>query len=342
MPKVSVIVPNYNHAAYLPARLDSILNQTFRDFELIILDDCSTDLSREVIAEYQQKHPEIKVYLNVENSGSTFYQWNKGVSLAQAPYIWIAESDDVADKRLLERLVPLLDKHHHVGIAFAQSMLIDENGLEMHSFLDHYEFVFQSDRWTRDFIADGREECALYLMFHNTIPNASGALMRKSIYEAAGGANPEWRLNGDWYFYARMLLRSDIAFVAEHLNFFRVHTQTQRHRANSDARVYDELIYTLTFIEREVDVPQEISVEAWRRVAGWWAGSLYRQKINRKYFSHNWRLFLYFRKKRPRLGLNIISNAVFLLIGKLLYMLGIKKLVKSIRARLFPKKYFKH
>jgi glycosyltransferase involved in cell wall biosynthesis len=341
-PKVSVIVPNYNHARFLPQRLESIVQQTFRDFELIVLDDCSTDNSLQVIRDFQAQNPDVQVVLNDTNSGSTFAQWNKGAALANGQYIWIAESDDVAHPELLARLVPLLDAHPNVGIAFAQSMLIDENGSEMHSFLDHYQFVFQCDRWTKDFVFDGRQECAAYLMYHNTIPNASGALFRKTAYWAAGGAEPSWKLNGDWYFYVKVLLQSDIAFVADHLNFFRMHTQTQRQKANANAKVYDELITTLNFIEANVAVAPEVSKEAWRRVAGWWAGSLYRQKINATYFRHNWQLYRYFRKKRPRLGLNILSNACFLAIGGVLQFFGVKALVKNWRAKLFPKKYFKH
>jgi glycosyltransferase involved in cell wall biosynthesis len=340
--KVSVIVPNYNHAKYLPERLDSILNQTFKDFELIVLDDCSSDQSREVILDYQQKHPWIQTVFNNENSGSTFAQWNKGATLARGDYLWIAESDDAAHPELLSTLVPLLEAHPNVGIAFAQSMLIDAEGREMHSFLEHYQFVYQSDRWERDFLGKGATECAEYLMYHNTIPNASGALFRKSAYWAAGGAEPGWKLNGDWFFYVKVLLQSDLAFVAQHLNFFRMHTQTQRQKANANARVYDELIETLNFIEANVSVRPEVSKEAWRRVSGWWAGSLYRQTINKTFFTHNWRLYRYFSKKRPRLGLNILSNAFFLMVGKVLEVLGIKAVVKAWRARLFPKKYFKY
>lgn len=341
-PKVSVIVPNYNHARYLPQRLDSILAQSFRDFELLVLDDCSTDNSQDVIRSYQQQHPFIQTIFNTTNSGSTFAQWNKGVALAKGQYIWLAESDDVAHPDLLAHLVPLLDTHQNVGIAFAQSMLIDENGCSLHSFLAHYKFVFQSDRWEQDFIFDGRRECAEYLMYHNTIPNASGALFRKTAYLAAGGAEPTWKLNGDWYFYVKVLLQSDLAFVAQHLNFFRMHTQTQRQKANANAKVYDELITTLNFIEAQVVVAPAISKEAWRRVAGWWAGSLYRQQVNATYFKHNWQLFRYFSKKRPRLGLNILSNAFFLSAGAILRLLGVKAVVKKWRAQLFPKKYFKH
>jgi len=108
MPKVSVIVPNYNHARYLRQRVDSVLGQTFQDFELILLDDCSTDESRSVLSSYAG-NPRVRIEFNEVNSGSTFKQWNKGVRLARGEYVWIAESDDYADPQLLERLVSRLD-----------------------------------------------------------------------------------------------------------------------------------------------------------------------------------------------------------------------------------------
>jgi glycosyltransferase involved in cell wall biosynthesis len=109
IPTVSVIVPNYNHARYLRQRIDSVLGQTYRDFEVILLDDCSTDESRSIISEYEN-HPKVRIELNDKNSGSPFKQWNKGVRLAHGKYVWIAESDDYADERLLERLVSMLEE----------------------------------------------------------------------------------------------------------------------------------------------------------------------------------------------------------------------------------------
>ncbi|MEG2479884.1 MAG: glycosyltransferase family 2 protein, partial [Mucinivorans sp.] len=92
-PKVSIIVPSYNHAPYLKERLDSILGQTFRDFELIILDDSSTDNSQQIIEQYSSEPRVSHVVYNKINSGNTFVQWQKGVDLAQGEWIWIAESD---------------------------------------------------------------------------------------------------------------------------------------------------------------------------------------------------------------------------------------------------------
>ena len=94
LPLVSIIVPNYNHAKYLSARMDSILNQTFQDFEVIILDDCSTDNSRTVIDSYRDCEKVSNIVYNEVNSGSPFIQWNRGVSLARGSLIWIADTDD--------------------------------------------------------------------------------------------------------------------------------------------------------------------------------------------------------------------------------------------------------
>ncbi len=102
-PSVSVIIPNYNHAPFLKERIDSVINQHYDNFEVIILDDCSKDNSREVIEQYRN-HPKVKhIIYNEANSGSTFIQWHKGFRLAEGEYIWIAESDDVAD---LDFLLP--------------------------------------------------------------------------------------------------------------------------------------------------------------------------------------------------------------------------------------------
>ncbi len=341
-PTVSVIVPNYNHEAFLKQRLDSILNQTYQDFEVLLLDDCSPDNSREILTAYAEKEERVTCHFNIENSGSTFAQWNKGVSLAKGKYVWIAESDDYCDTTLLEKLTTKMEADDNLGIAFAQSYIVDEKSAIINSFNENYKFIYKSDRWEHDFTINGKRECAEYLIFSNTIPNASGALMRKSVYEQTGGAETNWKLNGDWYFYVKMLLISDLCYISEHLNYFRFHTQTQRHKANANHVVYDEIITTLKFIETNTKVDEKQLNKSWREIAGWWGGSLYRQKISKDYFKHNWRLYKFFRTKRPRIMLNVISNSIFVFIGSVLEFLGIKKAVKSLRSKMFPGKYFDH
>ena len=96
-PSVSVIIPNYNHARYLRERIDSVLNQRFQDYEIILLDDNSTDESPTIIQSYASAPHVTHIEINEQNSGSPFAQWDKGISLAAGEFIWIAESDDVAD-----------------------------------------------------------------------------------------------------------------------------------------------------------------------------------------------------------------------------------------------------
>ena len=230
MPKVSVITPNYNHARYLHQRLDSILNQTFQDFELIILDDASTDNSREVIESYA-KDPRVRTILKAENNGSTFKQWNLGVSQAKGEYVWFAESDDYADPALLETLVDRLDRHPNVGLAVCQSWTVDQDSKLLGNYGDLLEHRDHSSHWREDYVNAGHDECKNYMFWHGTIPNASAVLWRRETLERAGGAPTEMRLCGDWMAYINVLHLSDIAFVSTPLNYFRQHQANVRTRA---------------------------------------------------------------------------------------------------------------
>ena len=102
---ISVVIPAYNSAKTLPKCIASVLGQTYTNFEVIILDDKSTDNSLEVIAKYQDNPHVSQVVVNEVNSGSTFKQWDKGISLAKGEIIWIAESDDWCELNLLYELV---------------------------------------------------------------------------------------------------------------------------------------------------------------------------------------------------------------------------------------------
>ena len=128
MPLVTVVVPNFNHALYLPKRIESVLNQSFANIELILLDDCSNDNSRAVMERYAEQDARISLLFNETNSGNTFRQWDKGLKMAKGKYIWIAESDDFAEYSFLSELVPLLEANDDIMLAYANSNVIDEYG----------------------------------------------------------------------------------------------------------------------------------------------------------------------------------------------------------------------
>ncbi|MEP0911414.1 glycosyltransferase [Leptolyngbya sp. GB1-A1] len=255
MPKVSVIVPNYNHALYLEQRIQSILNQTYQDFELIYLDDASTDHSNEVFSQFLN-NSRIRAIYNETNSGSPFKQWNKGIKQANGEYIWIAESDDAADPRFLETLVTLLDTHPAAGVAYCQSRQIDStNQLKgtMHWWTDDLSPI----RWRQDFYNSGKEECQNYLLIKNTIPNASAALTRTHLFEQIGYANESMFLCGDWHTWVQLLLQTDIAFTAEELNYYRIHTQSVRAKADRSMLYLKERMQILSFLNERLELPEE-------------------------------------------------------------------------------------
>ncbi|MGC2332914.1 MAG: glycosyltransferase family A protein [Candidatus Acidiferrales bacterium] len=245
MPKVTVIVPNYNHALFLRKRIDCILQQTFQDFELILLDDCSTDDSRSILSSYASD-PRVRIEFNDTNSGSTFKQWNKGVRLARGEYVWIAESDDYADPHLLERLVAGLDADLKVAFAYCRSWEVDANDRAA-GFLDPTCGYLNPARWAADYCVDGREECATYLVNANITGNASSVVFRKAVYHSVGGVDETLRTSADWQLWAAMALTGKVAYAAEPLNYYRLHASTVRRRM-SMALILTEQLQVIQWI----------------------------------------------------------------------------------------------
>ena len=264
---VSVIIPNYNHALYLPQRIESVLKQTYQDFELIILDDCSTDNSRNIINQYAAQDKRIQTVFNTTNSGSPFAQWNKGVSLAQGEYIWIAESDDYAHEDLLKTLVPLLDRCPEVGLAYCQSYKVNQDDDIIGDGLPRDNANISEQRWLTSYENNGANEVAHYLVFKNIIPNASALLFRKSVYPPPENMPLGLRLCGDWLTYIKMLETSDIYYHPNKLNYFRVHDKTVRTRnAWHSITVLWERSKVLQYVLEHFDVPEKNIVEAIRPI----------------------------------------------------------------------------
>jgi len=223
-PLVSVIIPSYNHEKFLKERIDSVLNQTFQDFELIILDDLSPDNSQEIIESYRA-HPKVsQIIYNEKNSGSTFFQWNKAVlSLAKGEFIWIAESDDVADPKFLEALVPMLQQHSEVVLAYSQSAKMDSEGKITGSWSEWTQDLVEGNYFNDSFQMNGQEYIEKFLIHKNTIPNASAVLFRRKTYAEIGGAVVDMKTNGDWGLWFKMLMEGDINYSSKIMNNFRYH-----------------------------------------------------------------------------------------------------------------------
>lgn len=227
MPLVSVIVPNYNHYLYLKQRLDSILEQDFQDFELIILDDCSMDESRKLIDQYKS-HPKVShVVYNQTNSGSTFVQWKKGFDLAQGKYIWIAESDDYANRTFLGKLVSELEKDPKATLAFSHSNIVNA---ESHLLSEDWDRVRLKD-FTLVSHFEGEEFVKKRMLFNNSIYNASMVVFRANVLNKVAANYARLTYSGDWMFWVDICLQGNVIRYNERLSYFRQHTQKVTPRA---------------------------------------------------------------------------------------------------------------
>ena len=340
-PLVSVIVPNYNHADYLDERISTIVNQTYQNIEVLLMDDCSPDESRSVLEKWAAKDDRLEVLFNEKNSGSPFAQWARGSAWAKGKYLWIAESDDACALDMLALHVDALERNEKAVMAYSHSHLVDEEGGFLRDFKEDYGFIFgDASRWKSDFTVDGKVEVARSIIFSNTVPNASGVLFRKSVFDQVGAPETSWRLNGDWLFYARLLQHGELQFFATARNYFRFHERTQRSRAIASYTAFDEILAMYDIFEREGWTDQQTLQSARAQVAMWWAGNVFSMKWSWEVLRNNGRLFRVFSRYRSGLLIYLVKSALIKSTGGVVKAVGLKEPVKKLAARLFPKTFF--
>lgn len=216
-PFVSVIIPNYCHSKYLDERIESVLNQTYRNFELIILDDCSPDggESKAVIEKYRNNPYVSHIIYNERNSGSTFKQWNKGFNLAKGELIWIAESDDYCDSNLLELCVDKFCRYDNLAIVHVTSIMVDKDG----------EIIDSKDTAEKipDGYCDGVNFIINYMIVENVIWNASAVVFRKDYALNSDKSYMNYIAAGDHLFWILLAEQGAYYHISAPINYFRHH-----------------------------------------------------------------------------------------------------------------------
>jgi len=237
LPLISVVVPSFNYARYMKQRLASIFAQTHPVLEIIVLDDASSDDSVEVArATAADWDREVRVVPGRCNSGSVFRQWQRAAEEARGEWLWIAEADDAADPRLLERLAAAATAAEGTVMAFCDSSAIDEEGgLVSDSYKPYYATTVGA-LLDGDGLHEGPDFVRTCLSERNLILNASSVLFGRAALRAAlsrcGEALFGFRMAGDWRLYLEMLREpgARIAYVAEPLNIHRRHGNSATHR----------------------------------------------------------------------------------------------------------------
>lgn len=240
---VTVLVPSYNHGKYITERIESIINQCYKNFELIVIDDCSTDDSNVILNELHEKY-KFKYIRRDMNSGTPFAAWKDICTLAKGEYIWICESDDVAEPVFLETAVKSLADNQEAVIFYSNSYIINENSEKIGHTQDYFHNIWKEKRWDEDFCVDGLSELVNYQLRGQTVPNMSSALFRKDAFtKSFTSFIQRLRLTGDWLFIGDVMKHGYVAFSHQALNCFREHEVTSRVRVKS-ARSQAEFILT--------------------------------------------------------------------------------------------------
>lgn len=269
-PALSVIVPYYNHELYLNERIDSIIEQSNQDWEILALDDCSTDNSRAVVDEYVNEY-RLKSHLNEKNSGSPFIQWQKGIELARGNFIWIAEGDDTADTTFISRLFTEFNDPM-VNIVSARTEIINEHGEVQNNALKPYLDQAYPNKFASNYKRDGFKEVNEQLGAMCTLVNASGLLVRKSsVNHAVLQDARKFKIAGDWLIYLDCLKHGKVSHNVDTANYFRRHSASQVHKVEGTEAYFLERKYILDFVVNNFTITPKTLKRAKSVIESEWA-----------------------------------------------------------------------
>lgn len=220
MPKITIYTPTYNCGKYLKESINSLLNQTYQDFELIIIDDASTDNTCQVLEEYEG-HPKIKMMKNEKNIGFVRTAINI-LDLAKGEYIMRLDADDYLDENALMIMTDVLDKHPEIGMVYPDYWEIDEEG----EIIDYFR----------------KKKIGEEIDLMDLPANGACTLMRKSCYEAIGGYRNDIRMQDKYDLWVKFINKFKVHNVNLPLFYYR------RHRSNISNRT-KKILQTRRYIK---------------------------------------------------------------------------------------------
>ena len=228
LPTISVVLPYYNHKQFISKRLETIIDQQIPIRDLVALNDASDDLGFDIIKSFTQNQSFLESIIieNTTNSGNAFKQWYTGVSNSTSEFIWIAETDDYADSKLILDLIALF-KDPKIVLAYSNSSLVNSKG-EILSLSNHvFGGINNPNRFNSNFSNEGPNEIIQAIGIYNSIPNVSACLFKREAlmraFDSLGDYIFHFQYAGDWLVYLELLAHGSIAYDARPLNYFRQH-----------------------------------------------------------------------------------------------------------------------
>ena len=325
MPQVSVIIPTYNSAEYLPATIDSVLNQSFKDLEIIIVDDGSTDNTREVVSSI--KSDKIS-YIYQDNSGGPSRPRNVGIKAAKGQYISIFDSDDIMVPDKIEQEVAFLESSPQLGLVFADCK---------HNFVKHGEV---SENY-KDRLKEGYErfwamnkqdmggncyiinsEDAYHTFFYDNFISTSSVVIPRNVLEKTGGFDEDLKNADDCDMWFRITRNYDIGFINITSHYYRLRGGSITFRQGPS--LAENKVKALRK-QLETDLPLSVRKQAKKRIAKnlFGIGYHFQKNRNMKRGRHYYVLCL-----REHFCWCAIRGIIITLLPSMLFD-ALKKLIKS-------------
>jgi glycosyltransferase involved in cell wall biosynthesis len=260
--KLTICLPTYNGGKFLKAALDSVLNQDFRDFQVIICDDDSRDNTAEIIKDYLGKDERIKYWQNHQRLG-LFANWNKCLEYGDSEYVTIFAQDDIMLPNNLSAKIKILDENPRVGLVASSIIQIDDHGEIINSKWAQYEtdLLVNGAQWCRENVGKPNQICCPFVV------------LRKTALESVGNRfNTAYDFAGDYEMWLRIAREWDLYFMQATLGYYRQHNlsetgkQDELHKVAEQIRVWSEWI-------EELDVPRseiiELENQAFTNIVEW-------------------------------------------------------------------------
>jgi len=232
LPRISVCIPAYNHAKYISACIESVLNQSISDFEILVTDDGSTDGTADVVKSFSD--PRIRLFRLARNQGPSVAA-NNNFRKARGEFICPLASDDLFHPEKLERQLGFLSSHPDVGVAFSYMRYVDEAGSEIPDHPGYKWFEVENcprEIWLRRF----------FLVGNNL--SAPTAMIRKGVLDRIGLTDPRLLQTQDLDLWIRVCLQFEVHVIPERLIDYRIRDNEQNTSTNTpfkQAQVYWEL-----------------------------------------------------------------------------------------------------
>ena len=249
MPKVSIILPSYNHNQFLGKRLSSIMEQSYSNWELIIIDDSSTDGSIGTLKEFCSKNKDkiANLIINKNNSGSGYNSWREGIKNAKCEYIWIAETDDYSDPSFLNEQVNILESNKNICLSFSASNYVDSNE----------NYLYNSDKRTQ-YLEVSQNDYGIFnsshiiekMPFNTYITNGSSVVFRNPNKELPKELFINKQIS-DQFLWTYIMETKSVAFLNKKLNYFRRHKDSTTYKSSieNNVNLYKEIISFLNFFQ---------------------------------------------------------------------------------------------